>query len=318
MFMDSRLVEQARNADMIVFLGKHCGFTFSTKRGSYRCKQHPSLAIKDDRRSWYWHSKGVGGYGVLDYLTKVENVPFRQAVDMAVTNGYTAVVVHEPPMQKPIAPPPKQLILPEKAGIPLRLLDYLCNKRGIDSEVVSRFIDFDMLFEDRRKNVVFVGKDEDNKPRFASLRGTQGDGAFRGDCSGSDKRYGFHMLAVMPSPWLYIFESPIDLMSHASLNKAETGAWENVSRLSLSGTSDTAMPFFLNRHKFIKELVFCLDNDTAGREAAVAMARKYADKGYVTRLELPRGKDFNEDLQVFRAQTKAQNRTKTQHNDVTI
>jgi len=68
----------------------------------------------------------------------------------------------------------------------------------------------------------------------------------------------------------------------------------------------------------MKTLVFCLDNDTAGREAAVSMARKYADNGYITRLELPRGKDFNEDLQAYRAQTKTKNRTKTQHNDVTI
>ena len=45
MYMDSKLIEQARNADMIAFLGKHCGFTFNTKRSAYRCKQHPSLAI---------------------------------------------------------------------------------------------------------------------------------------------------------------------------------------------------------------------------------------------------------------------------------
>ena len=30
MYMDSKLIKQARNADMIAFLGKHCGFTFNT------------------------------------------------------------------------------------------------------------------------------------------------------------------------------------------------------------------------------------------------------------------------------------------------
>ena len=316
MRIDENILAQARATDVLAFLEQHNGFTFTQKGGEYRCKQHPSLAIKADRRSWYWHSKGIGGYGVLDYLTKVENVPFRQAVETATANGYSEVVRHEPP--KPKTLPPKTLLLPEKAGIPLRLLDYLCNKRGIDSEIVNKFIDVGMLYEDKRKNVVFVGKDENNIPRFASLRGTQGDCAFRGDCSGSDKQYSFNMLAVMPSPLLYIFESPIDLMSHASIQKIGTRAWENTSRLSLSGTSDTAIPLFLSKHSSIKELVFCLDNDTAGREAAVSMARKYTDKGYITRLELPRGKDFNEDLQAYRAQTKTKNRTKTQHNDVTI
>jgi len=82
-------------------------------------------------------------------------------------------------------------------------------------------------------------------------------------------------------------------MSHASLVNAATGdknAWKQHSRLSLAGTSDTAMPFFLNQHKSVRELVFCLDNDTAGREAAAIMARKYAYKGYTALNELPRGK----------------------------
>jgi len=56
----------------------------------------------------------------------------------------------------------------------------------------------------------------------------------------------------------------------------------------------------LNKQNLIKEMVFCLDNDPAGREAAVSMARKYADKGYVTRLELPKNKDYNVDLLEYR------------------
>jgi hypothetical protein len=177
------------------------------------------------------------------------------------------------------------------------------------------------LYEDRRGNVVFVGHDENSKPRFASLRGTYGDCSFRGDCSGSDKRYSFHMAAAVPSDRLYIFESPIDLMSHASLEKATTGnaeAWQQHHRLSLSGTSDNALPLFLNQHKAVKELVFCLDNDTAGREAAVSMARKYADKGYKTRLESPQGKDFNEDLQALKHLIRTEKRTISRRQDVSI
>ena len=110
------------------------------------------------------------------------------------------------------------------------------------------------------------------------------------------------MAASVPSEWLYIFESAIDAMSHASLANAETGdktAWLRHSRLSLSGTADTAIPFHLNQHKAVKGLVFCLDNDAAGHDAAAAMVRKYTGKGYQTRIESPRGKDFNEDLLAF-------------------
>ena len=88
-------------------------------------------------------------------------------------------------------------------------------------------------------------------------------------------------------------------MSHASLENVLTGdagAWKQTSRLSLAGTSDTAMPFFLNQHPTVKELVFCLDNDPAGRKASVDLTRKYLDKGLYARIELPTGKDVNEDL----------------------
>jgi DNA primase len=54
--------------------------------------------------------------------------------------------------------------------------------------------------------------------------------------------------------------------------------------------------FFLNKQKTVNELVLCLDNDTAGRKAAAVMAREYTDRSYITSIELPNGKDFNEDL----------------------
>jgi len=315
MRIDENTLAQARAADMVAFLEKYHGFTFAHRGGEYRCNQHKSLAIKSDRLSWFWHSKSIGGYGALDYLTKVENMPFREAV--GVVTGTTPPTASPPPRrQTEPPPPPKILVLPDKASMPLKLYGYLCSKRGIDSDIVNALMDKGKLYEDRRGNVVFVGHDENNKPRFASLRGTYGDCSFRGDCSGSDKRYSFNMAAAVPSDRLYIFESAIDSMSHASLEKAMTGnaeTWQQHHRLSLSGTSDTALPFFLNQHKSVKELVFCLDNDHAGREATVQMARKYAAMGYISRIELPKGKDCNEDLQALKQQIQAEKTIKTKH-----
>ena len=319
MKLDNSTVEQARNSDIIAFFEKYCGYTFATHGGVYRCKQHPSLAVKSDRRSWFWHSQNVGGFGPLDYLVKIENMPFRDAVAVVDPLSVTSGPSPSSPKPQAVAPqPPKTLILPEKAAMPLRLYKYLCNMRGLDSDIVNSLMQKGVLYEDRRGNVVFVGHDEQCKARFASLRGTHGDCSFRGDCAGSDKRYGFNMTACAPSERLYIFESAIDLISHASLEKALTGAWEQHHRLSLSGTSDTAIPLFLNKHPLINELVFCLDNDNAGREAAINMARKYTEKGLTTRLELPRGKDINEDLQAYKRHIQAEKRPKTRHHDASL
>ena len=188
MLIDRNTVEQARNADIMAFLERHCGFTFAQVGGAYRCKEHSSLAVKSDRRSWYWHSKSVGGVGAIDYLTKIENMPFREAVG-TVTGGSPPAAIPRP--AEPEKPKPKVLVLPEKSPLPLKLYDYLCTKRGIDSDIVRALMQKGLLYEDRRKNIVFVGHDENGKPRFGSLRGTHGD--FRGDCPGSDKRYGFNM-----------------------------------------------------------------------------------------------------------------------------
>ncbi|MCL2035040.1 MAG: DUF3991 and toprim domain-containing protein [Oscillospiraceae bacterium] len=302
MKLDDRIVKQARNTDIIIYLEQYYGFEFAHRGGAYRCKQHPSFAVKSDKLSWYWHSKRVGGFGIIDYLMKIEFLSFRQAVE-AVMGSMT---ITTPPRQEKQYP--RTLVLPEKAATPIRLYDYLCAKRGIDSSIVASLIQKEKLYEDKRGNVVFIGFDEQGKPRFASLRGTYGDCSFRGDCAGSDKRYGFCMASDTPSNRLYIFESPIDTMSHgvlANIRKGDKSAWKRDNRLSLAGTADTALSFFLNQHKTVDDLVFCLDNDSSGQEAIVMLCRKYAEKGYRTRIELPEGKDFNEDLMGLIAARKA-------------
>jgi len=303
------MVEQARQADVLAFFEKR-GLTFTHRGSAYRCHQHPSLAIKDDRLSWYWHSQGIGGHGAIDYLMKMERLPFQQAVE-AVTGIDTVTIQTQQESEQP-----KKLLLPEKKWNALRLYGYLCQKRGIESGIVNALMDEGKLYEDKRGNVVFVGFDEQGTARFASLRGTYGDGAFHMDCTGSDKQYGFCMAAYEPSDRLYVFESPIDAMSHASLEKDITGdadAWKAHNRLSLAGTSDAALPFFLNQHPNVRELVFCLDNDRAGRDAAVALVRNNIDKGYHARIELPTAKDFNQDLTMLLAEKSRCRRSKCLH-----
>jgi len=295
MHIDNRIVEQARSADMIAFFEKRCGVTFTKHYGAYRCKQHPSLAVKNDRRSWYWHSKGVGGCGPLSYLIKIENMPFRKAVETATCLD----LIPLPPQSA--AEQPKALRLPPKADSPTRLFDYLCIKRGVDSSIVHALIQRKALYEDARGNCVFVGFGEHGEPRFASVRGTYGVRPFRMDCAGSDKRYSF-CLENSYSNKLFILESPIDAMSRASIENIfsnDKNAWKSCNYISLAGTSDTALHFFLNKRPTVKELVFCLDSDDAGQKASVVLASKYDSMGFYVRLERPFNKDCNEDLLVI-------------------
>jgi len=294
MLIEMETILQARSADLIDFLQKRCGYTFTAKGGAYRCKQHPSLAVKGDRLSWFWHSKGVGGRGVLDYLTKIENMTFREAVETVTgVAPVTAPLYQEEPQQQ-------TLILPEKAGIPLRLYGYLCVKRGIYRGIVDTLLHEGKIYEDRRGNVVFVAHDEQGAPRFASVRGTN-DYVYRVDCNGSDKRYGFNM-TYSQSPRLYLYESPIDAMSAATLHCISLGdmdAWRQRNRISLAGTSDTALPKYLETHPHVKDLIFSLDNDDPGREASESLMMKYSKEGYNSCISQPINKDYSEDLQIM-------------------
>ena len=125
MRIDENILHQARTADVLAFLEKYNGFTFTHQRGEYRCKQHPSLAIKDNRLSFYWHSKGVGGHGVIDYLTKVENMRFREAVEVVTGTIPTPppkTHARQPQQPRQEPPKPKTLVLPEATGVPATAL----------------------------------------------------------------------------------------------------------------------------------------------------------------------------------------------------
>lgn len=292
--IDKTDIDKARNIDFITFLERYKGFHFRHLGGEYRCTEHTSLAVKSDRLSWYWHSKGIGGYGAIDFLMKIDGYDFKGALQLLADEPTAAPLQ---PLSPPTAATQRDFILPEKAKSNRRAYAYLNVTRGIDSHIIKELFQKEYIYEDTKGNAVFVGYDEQDKPRYATLRGTYTDKPFRMDCVGSDKRYGFCMNGG--SSRLYVFESAIDSLSHATLEnriQGSTGAYRADSRLSLGGTSGLALVHYLQRYSHIKELVFCLDNDDTGRKRAIRLAREYADKGYYTRLELPALKDYNEVL----------------------
>ena len=274
--------------DVILFLEQIYNFAFVKCGSGYRCKEHFSLAIKADRLSWYWHSRGIGGFGALDYLMKIDNLSFSEAIKQ-LTN---IEAIPRPP--EPTKTDFKSLILPIKAPNYHAVIWYLCVKRKLDRDIVEALIQDNLIYQDNRKNVVFVGHEN----KFACLRSTTTD--FRMDCSGSDKKHSFN-ISYSDNGRLYIFESPIDLLSHSTLEniyKCNNTAWKNDNRLSLGGTSPLALDEYIKRNS-VAEMIFCLDNDEAGREKAIAFRRKYSALGFYTRIELPQNRDYNDDLVKF-------------------
>jgi len=228
---------------------------------AYYLKDHDSFEISNGL--WNWHSRGIGGKNVVDYLIKVRGFSFVDAVRHLA--GDDAQYKHIAPKAKP-PPERKPFALPPRNGDNERVIAYLQN-RGIDKRFILDCIERGSVYESAKwHNCVFVGRDDSGKARFASLRGTVGD--FKRDVDSSDKRYGF----VIPpkdgwSDTVMVYESPVDALSHRMMFP-ESNYW----RLSLGCIALVALTNFLERHGEVNAVVVGTDCDKAGDVAAAKIA----------------------------------------------
>ena len=299
-FIAPDVVAKAKQMDLFTYLS-----TYEPQElvhfggGTYCTREHDSLKISNGK--WYWFSRNIGGRSALDYLIKVKGIPFTEAVQAIV--GRSAEL---PAVLPPAREPPKRiLLLPEASCSNTRAANYLAG-RGIDRELIDFCIRSGRLYESEQyHNVVFVGQDSSGKPCYANLRGTASD--FKGEASGSDKRYSFSIPAERASRTLHVFESAIDLLSFATMCKLAGRNWRDDHMLSLAGVyrprkelKESSLPLaltqFLHDHPGIRKIVLRLDNDYAGRTAAQALQAMLAAEFEVSIRSPPEGKDYNDCL----------------------
>jgi len=275
---------------------------------SYRLKEHPSVAISD--KGYYRHSQEYGGVTALDYLIKIRGYDFIDAVCHLI-NESPYEKGDTPNLKKRDKPSPTtttnkpaitdkttssekvSLLLPRRDKDNYHAIAYLQN-RGIDKVLIMDCINRGVLYQSAvHHNVVFIGKDEHGKTRFAAMRGTSSN--YKCDAEGSIKKYGF----VLPpnnlsSNSVAIFESPIDSMSHFTLCKrGEVPAFDGW-RLSLGGMCVDTLTQFLKHHSRINYCLICTDNDNAGNYIAERISQEVQIR---TERSLPIfGKDWNETL----------------------
>jgi hypothetical protein len=186
--------------------------------------------------------------------------------------------------EKPEVREKKPFALPPKGSDNKRVIAYLTKTRQIDHEIVNHMIKHGTLYEDaEHHNCVFVGYDPNNIPRYAALKGTytqEGKAEFRGEVEGGRKQFGWCFTPEAESPLLRVYESPIDAMSHMSIEKAAGGNWRNKHYLSLGALAYEALPEYLKQHPEVKTVSFCLDNDIAGRQKTEEFTAKLQKQGY--------------------------------------
>ena len=182
--------------------------------------------------------------------------------------------------------------------------------RGISPKVLRYCLNEGILYQTTRgnyRNCVFVGKDEGGVPRSAFQRGCQG--TYRGDVTGSQKKYGFLMQAENPDcDTVELYEAPIDAMSGATLRQyTDIGKWRSVHYLALGGLNYLPIDYFLQQHQQVKNVVICFDRDEPGLRFADTVARRLAERGCNVEKRLPAvGKDYNESLIWYKSKIEKQ------------
>lgn len=280
--------------------------------------------VKSDRKSYkingfgglflfphgFYHFSSQEKGNIIDFCRIYLNLDFIPAIESileikAYENTKTAEYYSQ---SKP--KPKGDLILPLKDKNNDKVIDYLVNTRCIDKEIVNSLILQGKIYQATTKNkgtvypncafVSFYG----DKPKYCSVRGI--NGKFRQDIENSDKSYGFNIKGE--SNRIYVFESPIDAMSHATIAKRKGLDEAKDTRISEGGLFDKSLAKHLQANENIKEIVFCFDNDIDGKDFkglprnhgqvfAKSCAEKFSNLGFKTYIETPKNKDFNLDLQ---------------------
>ncbi|MCL2548147.1 MAG: DUF3991 and toprim domain-containing protein [Symbiobacteriaceae bacterium] len=289
-------------------LARRLGYDLKKEGKSFRFERDKSITISNNL--WTDRAPSAGGLGgsTIDFLTKYHSpgISFQDAVreihrlclspidELSGAQEWLKAAVER--SEKPQV----EFVLPEHSMTARDVVEYLTHTRGIAEEIVIEQLRNGNLYQSTPyDNCCFVGYDTRGTARSAFQRGISDlrGKRFLGEVQGSCKEYPFVMKGTS-AQWLYVFESAIDALSHATFAKLRGVSWSEHSRISLNGVSTVALERYLDDHEGVIGVTLCLDNDEAGLNA-VRNISKFLRERYthiLVEIETPKAKDVNEDL----------------------
>jgi len=280
--MVQHLIIKARRASIEEYIKANGGVLLKEGR-QYRVKGHSGLVISGSR--WYSHTLLKGG-NTLDYLMEMEGIGFKRAVEI-LTQGNIDIVT--PVGQDSI----RDVSIPKRNENDKRVMAYLIKTRGISPEIILPLLRQGRIYESANThNCVFTGVDTDGNIRYVMQRSTFPGSTLKFESEGSNKKYSFSLAGK--SDTIYVFESPIDLLSYISIHNEIMTSKSHL--LSLGGVTDISLESYISRTPGICKIIYCLDNDNAGKDAYAEFSKKYIQKGIRAFCHFPDQKDWNHQL----------------------
>lgn len=301
------------NAINIIDYMEYRGLDLKRNNRRVKVKGWNGLDVTPDGRKWKDFASGQGGY-IIQFVAWLNACSWKEAVQELLDFSHHATLV-QPSIPQPQLPPPKPFCLPPKAKSYRNLFAYLLKTRKLDSKVVQYCVDQKLIYQDERCNCVFVGVDDGGEPVSAFLRGSNEYVPFKMLAEGSRAEYGFTLSGN--NSRLFIFESPIDLLSYMTLKNMRNPLYFDNCQdhyLSCNGLKYLPILHYLSTHHEINQIVFGVDNDPVneygnrpGRdfmESAIQEIMEAFPDRFITPkqfiADLPGQKDWNQELVTFR------------------
>ena len=173
-YIPPQVVQEVKRIDLLTYLKNYEPYELVHFSGNtYTTRTHDSLKISNGK--WMWWSRGIGGRSALDYLIKVKDYSFLEAVELLA--GQANI---QPPLSvSEQLPVEKHLLLPKENRYHTNVFSYLTG-RGIDNDIVRFCIETGRIYESAyHHNAVFVGMDQQGKPSYHSMVKADVDEAIR-------------------------------------------------------------------------------------------------------------------------------------------
>ncbi|TRW22904.1 DUF3991 domain-containing protein [Criibacterium bergeronii] len=288
-------VEKIKNMSIIDFCNKN-GIEINVSGNYAKLKEHNSLVIDINKNNFVWNSQGKNG-DIINFVQAYYNTDFKEAINIITNKDIKEITRNENDINTKIKKAPEETSKSFDKDLAKntnysRVYAYLTKTRNIDYDIVNEFVKQDLIIEDVKHNLTFKMKDKDNNLIGITKRET-GYKKFVYINPDSDIK-GFSFKTSDTPNKLYFFEAPIDLMSFYEMNKNRLN---DSVLISMQGLKHNCIKENI-AHWNIKDICLCVDNDEAGNNFINRIKEAYSDINM--KFEIPKSKDWNEDIKNFK------------------
>lgn len=232
--------------------------------------EHDSLMIDKRKNHFYWNSQIENGQvvhgDVIDFVSMFSDMSHLEALNYLTQEHHERLKKAE---IKDIPKEPFQYYFEHNPDFS-HVTDYLVNERKLSATLVAILHEKGFIQEDKYKQSIFVWADT-GKAVGASIIGSEYNpekfkrGCFKGIARNSETDFGFNVSIGTPTK-LYVFESPVDLLSYWSMNPQ----LENCMLAEMEGLKEQSIYKFINQMYVSKGalphegIYIGVDNDRAG------------------------------------------------------